>query len=342
MAIFANFISVESPILTVTFTDTSSGDTPDRWFWDFGDGNFSFDQNPVHTYAIFGKYRVALTASIVTETAIFRQTSQAGSILKDVFNVASIEPTTWTDWVAQDFITLDTDRIVQWQYSNSEGPVVQTDDFRYRAAKYNGVAFDMASIADYDQAILNYKITSIDNNLSGSTVWDFEIEQAVSGVSFLPTSIKVPEPPFNGRVIGGDITDALGTNPIFTITDKADFKRSGLGRARQSSSPGSVGYSSNLVTSGDDTTYIDIYKFSASETVAAIVEVDRKVFGDGLIIDFVGTPLIGDSPLDVKFTDLSTVNAVKSVWDFGDGTTLIVAGNTNPTNIYTTDACSVY
>ncbi|MDZ4724447.1 MAG: PKD domain-containing protein [candidate division Zixibacteria bacterium] len=46
----------------VTFTDLSTG-APVTWFWDFGDGNTSTVQNPVHTYTTAGTYTVCLTAS---------------------------------------------------------------------------------------------------------------------------------------------------------------------------------------------------------------------------------------------------------------------------------------
>ncbi|AAM07631.1 PKD domain-containing protein [Methanosarcina acetivorans] len=48
--------------LTVNFTDASTGN-PTGWFWDFGDGNTSTEQNPVHVYADSGKYTVKLTAT---------------------------------------------------------------------------------------------------------------------------------------------------------------------------------------------------------------------------------------------------------------------------------------
>jgi gliding motility-associated-like protein len=44
---------------TKTFTDQSIG--ADQWNWDFGDGNTSTLQNPVHTYAATGTYTVSLT-----------------------------------------------------------------------------------------------------------------------------------------------------------------------------------------------------------------------------------------------------------------------------------------
>ncbi|MDD1703241.1 MAG: PKD domain-containing protein, partial [Methanoregula sp.] len=46
--------------LTVSFIDTSTGTIFD-WNWSFGDGVFSGDQNPVHTYTTPGLYTVSLT-----------------------------------------------------------------------------------------------------------------------------------------------------------------------------------------------------------------------------------------------------------------------------------------
>jgi PKD repeat protein len=48
--------------LTVNFNDTSQGE-PTEWYWDFGDGGNSTEQNPVHTYCNSGKYDVTLTVT---------------------------------------------------------------------------------------------------------------------------------------------------------------------------------------------------------------------------------------------------------------------------------------
>ena len=48
--------------LTVAFTDASVGNVT-AWICDFGDGNVSFEQSPVHVYAIAGTYTVTLNAS---------------------------------------------------------------------------------------------------------------------------------------------------------------------------------------------------------------------------------------------------------------------------------------
>jgi len=44
------------------FVDESTN-APFEWFWDFGDGNNSAEQNPVHVYAAGGNYHVCLTAT---------------------------------------------------------------------------------------------------------------------------------------------------------------------------------------------------------------------------------------------------------------------------------------
>jgi len=46
----------------VSFTDLSEN-LPTYWFWDFGDGNTSFVQNPTHTYTSDGTYTVSLVCS---------------------------------------------------------------------------------------------------------------------------------------------------------------------------------------------------------------------------------------------------------------------------------------
>jgi len=48
--------------LDVSFTDLSTGN-PTTWSWDFGDGNSSTVENPVHTYVSAGTYDVTLTVT---------------------------------------------------------------------------------------------------------------------------------------------------------------------------------------------------------------------------------------------------------------------------------------
>jgi PKD repeat protein len=49
---------VNEALNSVGFRDASTN--AQEWFWDFGDGSFSADQNPTHTYAEPGLYVVYL------------------------------------------------------------------------------------------------------------------------------------------------------------------------------------------------------------------------------------------------------------------------------------------
>jgi hypothetical protein len=52
-----------------TFTDTSTN-APTGWYWDFGDGGSSSDQNPTHVYAAAGSYNVKLSAGNMSGTGV--------------------------------------------------------------------------------------------------------------------------------------------------------------------------------------------------------------------------------------------------------------------------------
>jgi PKD repeat protein len=46
--------------MTVKFTDKSTG-SPTSWRWNFGDGKYSTQKYPSHTYSKTGKYTISLT-----------------------------------------------------------------------------------------------------------------------------------------------------------------------------------------------------------------------------------------------------------------------------------------
>ena len=90
--------------LIVEFTDASQH--PDNWYWDFGDGSFSTQQNPMHEYSSAGTYNVCLiTENSCSSDTICKSISVCNNTvsnfnyetnIKNVnFTDVSINPTSW-------------------------------------------------------------------------------------------------------------------------------------------------------------------------------------------------------------------------------------------------------
>lgn len=85
----------------ITFTDTSTG-TPNEWYWTFGDGVHSFEQNPVHHYTETGTYTVTFyssnqysydqTSSSVTITSIIYEHAPIANFIPGYFNSTATPP----------------------------------------------------------------------------------------------------------------------------------------------------------------------------------------------------------------------------------------------------------
>ena len=66
--------------LTVTFTDTSSGN-PTNWEWDFGDGSNSSDQNPIHVYKNIIDQVTSYTVTLIVVNATAQSSDPASEIV---------------------------------------------------------------------------------------------------------------------------------------------------------------------------------------------------------------------------------------------------------------------
>ncbi len=108
-----------SNLLEATFTDTSSAPTGESitgWLWNFGDGNTSTTQNPVHTYAAAGNYTVTLT---VTDSASNTDSATNTVTVTDSLNYCTSQGNNVNyEWV---------DRVDVGTFSNSSGAAGYTD-----------------------------------------------------------------------------------------------------------------------------------------------------------------------------------------------------------------------
>ncbi len=98
--------------LAVSFTDqsTDSNGSVVAWEWNFGDGNTSTIQNPIHTYASSGTYNVSLKVTDndgATNTSQQSVTVTSGSTTECyVFNIAMTKHSSWWLYYAKATITI--------------------------------------------------------------------------------------------------------------------------------------------------------------------------------------------------------------------------------------------
>lgn len=76
----------------IQFIDASIG-SPDSWYWDFGDGNTSTQQNPIHYYQYEGVYQACLTIENTSDSCVSTYCD-----LVMVFNDTLPGCSTWFDY----------------------------------------------------------------------------------------------------------------------------------------------------------------------------------------------------------------------------------------------------
>lgn len=104
----------------ISFFDTSTG--ANSYFWDFGDGNFSEEENPTHTYTESGTYEVTLVASSNCKQDTFTSSiSISITSTSDPASTFSISPNPTADRC-----TLTGNIVGRYTLTNSTGQLVSS------------------------------------------------------------------------------------------------------------------------------------------------------------------------------------------------------------------------
>lgn len=113
-----NRVSCKPP-LTVSFTDNSVGAT--SWFWDFGDGTNSTQQNPTHTYTKYGSFNVSLTASTASGCGQTKTVTAYVQVVAPTVNITNLPAygclsTTFTPTLS--YVAVDGIASYAWNFGN--------------------------------------------------------------------------------------------------------------------------------------------------------------------------------------------------------------------------------
>ena len=284
--------------LLVSFADDSTLNIT-SWAWDFGDGASSTISNPTHVFADPGLYSVSL---LVTSAG-----GSASALITDAISVVdpapipgfTATPTTGPAPLEVLFADQTTGSVTSWSWDFGDGSAstLQSPQHTY-------------------QDVGTYTVTQTSGGIGGSN----ELVQ----VDLIVVIEPAPKAAFTSSATTGEIPLAVTFQDTSTLNITGWLWDFGDGSTSTLASPShdytTVGtYSVSLTvssTGGSDT-------FTAADLVATSEPAPMAAF--------VADVSSGDAPLEVVFTDTSTMNITTWSWDFGDGSASTVQ---NPTHVF--------
>lgn len=334
MAVNAQFShSIPSPgSLTVAFLDESTGN-PDGWLWDFGDGTFSSEKNPMHTFASATYFSVTLSAWVVDSESGGSMATPGNSALRSFLNTGAPNDCA-TAWA--------------WAQATNYTTSGVTDRCCWMIQKW---AADTCAYISYRNQFRH----TPSSDLSTQTILRCEFFTGPDDFGKLNRTIETPAGAIQLRAVEGSNIDTsfqggtqIGSYPG-AFSGVVEF---GLNGKRGIPTTWELWPVQTNLNGIAETVNMGGWMVKNIELVIIQAVVDEHdwvtkeiLFGyvppPQVVIDFVGTPLLGTSPMEVVFEDLSNIQTRFSRWDFGDGNAATFAGTTHPTNTYISDHCTI-
>lgn len=181
------FYEVAVDIYTVTFTNTTTGAT--SYKWDFGDGETSTEQSPVHTYPGKGKYVPTLYA-----TDAKGKVAEASTVIR----IGKYSP-----------IKIDDNSFADWDTISTYVVIPPATETYFKKAKF-----------DYDGNYV-YVYLEVNANASAGNIYDFYMDTDGSTTTGLTTG-TFPDGGYD-VLLEGAILDGWFDAFYFTGNDQNDF-----------------------------------------------------------------------------------------------------------------------
>jgi len=269
--------------LTVYFTSESNGNLT-NYLWDFGDGTYSYEENPVHTYDYSDYYEVCLTVLDANSNCT-----------DDVCKVIGVVDTTTT--ACNSSFTFYSSNLDVVFTNESEGNITNFlwdfGDGSYSYDENPSHSYDETGYYDVCLTVLDEATNCVDNSCQIVIVIDTTGNSCNADFTSYSDNLNVI---FTNKS-EGNLTDYLW-----------DF------------GDGSFSYEENPTHAFEETGYYDVILTVYDETSGCLDDYDKYV----VVIDTTGSACRADydsytNNLQVIFTNTSEGNLTDYFWDFGDG-----------------------
>lgn len=288
--------------LEVLFRDKSKG-SPTTWAWEFGDGGTSSEQDPIYIYNTAGIFTVKLTISASCGAETVEKTNLINVSSSDIFAEFAADKTAGLAPLDVNFNDQSIGDPLSWVWEFGDGANAseQNPNHTYQNAGIFTVSLMVSSSVGAD---LEIKTNLINVLPQGEPTADFK---ATPLIGLAPVKVQ--------------FTDISQGNPNSWVWIFGDGGISGLQNPLHEYRVAGF-YSVTLTVSNEN----------GADTENQINLINVQDEGDP-VAEFQAEPLVGFSPITVKFTDLSNGNISSWLWDFGDGGS---SSDQNPTHNYKT------
>ncbi len=295
----------------IHFTDLSftSGFGPVvSWAWDFGDGNTSNLQNPVHTYAAMGSYTVSLVAydtngcydTHIENIGVFDGPDASFSLT----NACAGQPTQFTDLTSASVMP-----VVSWYWEFGDGDTsnLQNPWHIYMSSGTYTVTLTVTDMGGCEDVVIQ-TIDILDAPMAG-----FEVDSTCVGSPTYFTDLSLPASDIVawywnfGDPLSGMANFAFVQNPTHTFSLEGTY---------------TVSLTVTNIT-------------GCSHTITQQIWVEPPPIAD---FTFTNEHCVGEPVLFIDLSQTVYEVIIMWIWDFGDGQrdTIYHPANPNIEHIYTT------
>lgn len=335
---------------TIRFEDLST-DIPQSWTWDFGDGNTSSVQNPVHTYVNSGIYNVTLTVS---------NTIGSDSFVRNAFITVNRppQPIVNGDTVicSGQSATLSANitpgNDVEWRDSNdsliSNTTILNTSlissNTTYFLTQFAPTTILFVGPPDNNFGTGGFHNTTFEGKLNFTTLAPLRLKSVwvnANGTSI--RTINLYSQPGNNLILSMPVSIPGGQSRVnlnidipatgnyqIGVAAGSDLYRNNDGASYPYSVSGLVNITGSNSTSNPATFYYYLYDWEVQELPCTSAPLPVNVTIDP---DPTSGFTVSGTGLDVQFTNTSTGNIASLLWDFGDGNSSV---SSNPFLTYAT------